>query len=80
MQQKMAQWFKKYFVPHEGNHHEPHILRPRIIAFACIVALVAEFAFTLTTTYIAPRSKFFGIIEANALVDETNQARTGDNE
>ena len=40
-----------------------------------MIALVAESAFVFGAKYIAPQSKLFGIIEANALVDETNQNR-----
>ena len=41
----------------------------------CMVALVAESAFVFGAKYIMPQSKLFGIIEVNALVDETNQNR-----
>ncbi len=41
----------------------------------CMVALVAESAFVFGAKYIIPQSKLFGIIEVNALVDETNQSR-----
>jgi hypothetical protein len=66
---------KKYFIPHEGNDHKPHILRPRIVVFVCMVALVAEATFLLGAKYVIPQSKLFGIIEVNALVDGTNQNR-----
>lgn len=71
-----GRWFKDVFFPHEGNGHKPHLLRPRTVAFACLVAVVAELGFFLAATYFVPRTKFFGIIDANALVDETNQQRT----
>ena len=71
----LIQKFKKYFVPHPGNDHRPHILRPRAIAFVFIVMLVAESTFIFGSTYIMPRVRLLGIIEANALVDETNQQR-----
>ncbi len=69
---------KNYFIPHEGNDHKPHILRARTIAFVCMVALVAESVFVFGAKYIIPQSKLFGIVEANALVDETNQNRVAD--
>jgi hypothetical protein len=68
-------YFVNYFIPHKGNDNRPHILRPRAIAFVCMVALVAESAFVFGAKYIIPQSKLFGIIEVNALVDETNQNR-----
>ena len=75
----MKKTLKNYLIPHEGNDNRPHILRPRTIAFVCAVALVAESAFVFGTKYILPQSKLFGIIEVNALVDETNQNRVADN-
>lgn len=78
MIEKMVQTLKNYFIPHPGNDHKPHILRPRAVAFVFIVMVVAESAFVLGSTYIVPRLKLFGLIEANALVDETNQQRVAD--
>jgi hypothetical protein len=72
---RIKQAFKKYFIPHEGNDHKPHILRPRTVAFVFIVAIVAESAFLIGTKYVLPQSKLFGIVEVNALVDGTNQNR-----
>jgi uncharacterized protein YkwD len=75
MIKKAAEVIKKYFVPHEENDYKPHVLHPRTVAFVVVVALVAESAFVFGAKYILPQSKFFGIIEANVLVDETNQNR-----
>jgi hypothetical protein len=72
---RIKQAFKKYFIPHEGNDHKPHILRPRTVVFVFIVAIVAESAFLIGTKYVLPQSKLFGIVEVNALVDGTNQNR-----
>lgn len=66
---------KHYFIPHEGNDYRPHILGGRAVAFIVMVALVAEAAFVFSAKYVIPNSKLFGIVEANALIDETNQAR-----
>ena len=68
-------WIRDVFFPHEGNGHRPHLLRPETVAFVCLIALAAEMGFFLAATYFVPRTKFFGIIDANALVDETNQQR-----
>lgn len=68
--------FKKYFVPHEANDHRPHILRPRAVAFVCLVALGIEALFIFGSAYIIPRVRLFGIIIVSALVDGTNAART----
>jgi hypothetical protein len=72
---RVRQVAKKYFIPQAENDYKPHILRGRTIAFVVMVALVAESAFVFGAKYILPQSKLFGIIEVNALVDETNQNR-----
>ncbi len=79
MVKKVRTIAKNYLIPHEENGYKPHILRPRTIAFVCMVALVAESAFVFGAKYIIPQSKLFGIIEANVLVDETNQNRVANN-
>lgn len=73
---RATQAVKDYFVPHEGNGYKPHMLRPRMIAFMCMVVLVAEAAFVFGAKYVIPESKLFGDIQASVLVDETNQNRT----
>jgi len=72
---KATQALKKYLIPHEGNDNKPHLLRPHVIAFVVMIALVAEAGFVFSFKYVVPQSKLFGIIETNALVDETNQSR-----
>lgn len=76
---KCIKMLKKYFIPHEGNGNRPNILRPRTVAFVIIVAVVVESVFIFGASYIAPRSKLFGLIETSALVDGTNAARTANN-
>jgi hypothetical protein len=75
---KIAETFKKYFIPHEGNDHRPYILRREIIVFACLVALAGEFVFVVGTSFLVPRSRLFGIILVSSLTDETNSQRTAD--
>src|SRR5690348_15523446 len=72
---RVRQAFKNSFIPHEGNDHKPHILRVQTIVFVIMVALVAESTFIFGAKYVIPNSKLFGIIEVNALIDGTNQAR-----
>jgi hypothetical protein len=67
---------KDYFIPHAENDYKPHVLRPRVIAFVVMVALVAESAFVFGAKFVLPQSRLFGIVEVNALIDETNQNRT----
>ncbi|HVM76857.1 MAG TPA: CAP domain-containing protein [Candidatus Paceibacterota bacterium] len=67
---------KKYLIPHEENDFMPKLLRPKFVAFVCMIMIAGEIAFLLGATYVAPRSKLFGIILTNALVDQTNESRT----
>lgn len=72
---RVRRTLKKYFVPHEENDHRPHILRARSVTFVLVVALAVEGMLWFGALQLAPRSRLFGIIVANALVDETNQSR-----
>jgi hypothetical protein len=75
----VAKRVKNGFIPNSENGYKPHVLGPRMIAFVVMVVMVAEFAFVFGSTYLIPRSKLYGIVEANALVDETNQNRASNN-
>lgn len=75
----VADRVKNHFIPNANNDYKPLVLRPRIIAFVCLVVLIAESAFVFGTSYIVPRSQLYGIVQANALVDETNQNRVANN-
>lgn len=70
---------KNRFIPNPENDHKPSILGPRVIAFVCMVAFVGELAFVFSSVYLVPRSKLYGVVQVNALVDETNQNRTANN-
>jgi hypothetical protein len=71
-------WFKKYFIPHEGNNHQPHILRKDAIFFIGILAFSLEILFLFHSLGVIPIDKFTASILPNALVDETNTARVSD--
>jgi len=71
-----AATLKKYFIPDEGNDHRPHALRPRAVAFVAVVLVAVQIAFIFGVSYVAPRSRLFGLILANALIVGTNENRT----
>ena len=75
----MKKRLKKYLIPHKENDYKPHLLRPKFVAMVCLVVVVGEAAFFFSSHYLVPRSKLFGIIVTNALIDETNQSRTSNN-
>ncbi|MEK7546792.1 MAG: CAP domain-containing protein [Patescibacteria group bacterium] len=68
-------WFKKYFIPHEENDDQPHILRSKSVLFLAIILAGAEIMFLLGAFFILPDSRFFGLIMPGAIVDETNTSR-----
>ncbi|HVN26188.1 MAG TPA: CAP domain-containing protein [Candidatus Paceibacterota bacterium] len=74
----MRKAVKKYFIPHKGNDYQPHLLHPRVVALFCLVIIVAEGAYVGASRYVIPRSRLFGIVLANALIDETNANRVKD--
>ena len=73
-------WLKRYFIPHDENNHKPQILQVRSVVFVLIVALAVEGFFWVSTTQLITRSRLFGVIVVNALIDGTNQNRTANNE
>lgn len=72
-------FFKKYLIPCEENDFKPYILRPQVVLFFCVMFLVLETAFLIGASVIVPRSKLFGLIMTNALIDGTNKSRTNSN-
>jgi hypothetical protein len=73
----MLTWLKKHLVPHAGNDYRPHVLRFEAIAFVCLMVVLAEAVFVLGVSF-APGSRVLGLIAANVLTDETNDARAAD--
>lgn len=71
-------WLKKYFIPHEGNNHQPHMLRRETILFIVVLVLGVEVLFAFRSLGIISTGKLTALILPNTLVDETNAARTAD--
>lgn len=72
---KLKKWFKKYFVPHEGNEYKPHFLRRETALVVLGVVLASELFFLLQVTFIFPRSSFLAEVLNSVLSFETNKAR-----
>jgi hypothetical protein len=73
--ERVRKTLKKYFIPHEENNHKPHILRFRAVAFVLVVAVAFEAIFWFGAPYLASRSRLFGVVLVNSLIDGTNQNR-----
>lgn len=76
----MFRWFKKYFIPHEGNGDQPHILRLETTVTLLSITLFVELLFLVQAFFILPGTHYFSSIVANALIGLTNSARTSSSE
>ena len=72
---RIAEIFKKYFIPRESNDYRPHFLRPRTAAILLAWIFVAEFFILLQAFVIFPKSKMLGVIFPATVVDFTNSNR-----
>jgi hypothetical protein len=71
-------WFKRYFIPHEGNEYKPHLLRSEATVVFLGVILFLEILFFFQTILVS-RSSFFAAVLPSVLVQDTNTDRIGDN-
>lgn len=71
----MLSWLKNHFIPHEGNDHQPHILRSENVLFIAIILAGLEIVFLLQAFFVLPRANLFALIVPGVLVDETNAQR-----
>lgn len=74
----MLRWFKKHFIPHEDNDHQPYFLRDKNIRFLLVIMFVIEFGVLLLPFIPAlnPSSyNFTASVLPSVLDDLTNQNR-----
>lgn len=71
----MKAFFKKYFIPHEGNDYRPHFLRTRTAVILLAWIFAAEFFVLLQAFVIFPKSRILGIIFPATIADFTNSDR-----
>ncbi len=77
----MVQWFKKHFIPHEGNDHQPHILRSgniRLIVIAIFVIELGVMTLPYIPIYNSLSSSFLAAVLPGVLDDLTNKNRQND--
>ena len=74
----MAKWFKKFFIPHEGNEHQPHFLRSKSLPYIATCIIFFEIIF-LAQIYIFPNTNLLGLIVSDTIVNETNVNRAKEN-
>ncbi len=74
----MFKWFKKFFIPHEGNEHQPHFLRSKTVPFLATGIIFFEIIF-LAQIYVFPNTNLLGLIVSDTIVNETNVNRAKEN-
>ncbi|MCL4403805.1 CAP domain-containing protein [Patescibacteria group bacterium] len=70
--------FKKYFIPHEGNDHRPHILRSGAFLGMLLAILFVETLFVARSFFLFPNIDLLASILPSILVSDTNANRTAD--
>lgn len=72
----MLNWFKKHFIPHEGNNHRPHILRINSIRNILILIIFLEvFTFLIPTLTQINKTGGMAAVLPAVLTDLTNEER-----
>jgi len=72
---KLINHYRDWFVPHEGNHHHPKIIRTSTLALFVVFVLIIQLSFNFVTTGRAFLLGFATDINAVNLIKLTNQER-----
>jgi len=72
---KMKLTLKKYFIPHEGNDHKPHMLRREKALIVLAIALLIETLFMAQIFLIGRNTNFLAAVISSVIVDKTNEER-----
>lgn len=71
----LHKWFKKTFIPHEGNRYHPHILKNEIISVILLVVIIVEIGFFVQIFYVFDKTKFLAAVLPGVLTSITNEER-----
>lgn len=72
----MTMRLRHYFVPHEDNAHQPHLLRTRTTMHLLGLVVLLEVLYLAAAYIIIPRSDYFAAVLSSILVEQTNAKRT----
>lgn len=75
VQQQSAEYFKHYFIPHEGNNHQPKILHHHWLRFFTIAVLFVKVAATAVLFVSYPSTAQFAAISSGQIIELTNGER-----
>lgn len=71
----MNRLLAKFLVPHEGNDHYPHAIRPHFLLFYLAAILTVQLVYNFVTTGEIKVLAFATNIQQNAIIVMTNQQR-----
>ena len=72
---KVRLMLKKYFIPHKGNDHRPHMLRTEKALVVFSIVLLVETLFLAQVFLIGKTTNFLASVISSVLVDKTNDER-----
>lgn len=76
----MFKWFKKHFIPHEGNNHRPCFLHgPNAHKIVLVVIALELILFVLPSVSFFKNSDFMAAVLPSVLNNLTNEKRAGAN-
>ncbi len=76
---RISSWFKKYFIPHNGNGHQPHFLRHESMLFFFFLLMVIELGFLVQVFVVFDKTKFLASVLPGILTTITNEERAENN-
>ncbi len=71
----LKQWFKKYFIPHEGNEHKPHFLRHNSMMMFFALVILIEVGFITQIFFVFNKTDFLASVLPGVLTNLTNDER-----
>ncbi len=77
--QKLATWFKKYFIPHEHNEFKPHLLRHESALMLLLLVLLVELVFLAQVFIVFDKTNFLASVLPGVLTTLTNKERAQNN-
>jgi uncharacterized protein YkwD len=66
---------KHWFIPHEGNDHKPHALRPRALRAYAYVLIAAKVTSVIFLFAAYPNTAEFAAYTSSTIINLTNQSR-----
>lgn len=77
--ERLLNWFKKYFIPHEKNEYKPHSLRQQSALAIFSLLIVIELGFLIQVMVVFDKTNFLASVLPGVLTMITNQERADNN-